>query len=103
MPDNTAEGGGGSKGDRTVQASLCCVGMYLLPACSTHVACVGVLGRYRLCKHEYECISGNRRLDDVYFGTGKQLLTSSANCGEAICDTAYVYTSQVYHARKTIG
>ena len=71
MPDNTGGGGEGNKFDTRAQASVCCVGMYPLPACSTHVACVGVLWRYRLCKCDCEWTRCHRRLDDVHFGTWK--------------------------------
>lgn len=70
IPDNTGEGGEGSKCEYRAQASVCCVGMFL-PSCSTHVACVGVLWWYRLCKCDCEWTRYHRHVDDVHFGTWK--------------------------------
>jgi len=95
MPDNRGEGGEGSKCDTRAQASVCCVGMFL-PSCSTHVACVGVLWWYRLCKCDCERTRCHRRVDDVHFGTWKPLVTRYAKFGQAICDIADVYISHAF-------
>lgn len=52
---------------QNAQASVYCVGMFLLPACSTHVPCVGVLCRQHLYKREYERATCQSLLDDTIF------------------------------------
>jgi len=95
MRDNIGEGGEESKCVTRAQASVCCVGMFL-PSCSTHVACVGVLWWYRLCKCDCEWTRCHRRVDDVRFGTWKPLVIRYANVGQAICDIADFYISQTF-------
>jgi hypothetical protein len=52
---------------QNAQASVYCVGMYPLPECSTHAACVGVLCRRHLFKCEdAKGQRGNSRRDDIY-------------------------------------